>query len=211
MDDGTPQRTYQILLYGQLALVPVRIIFVGPPGAGKGTQGARVAAEFQVAHLSTGEMLRRRRDQDDDDGLVASYIDGGNLAPDEMVMEMVAERLSKPDCQAGWLMDGFPRTLVQAKLFDGYLNHHADRITQVIELVVDPEVIVDRLLGRAKTEDRVDDTPETIAHRLKVYRARTQPVLSYYRDKDLVTRIDANQDPDTVFTAIRRCIGSQVV
>ena len=192
-------------------MVPIRVIFVGPPGAGKGTQGKRVAAEYDVAHLSTGEMLRQRRDQSDDDGLIASYIDGGNLAPDEMVMEMVANRLSRPDCQAGWLMDGFPRTLVQAELFDGYLGHHADKITRVIELVADPEILVDRLLRRAKKEDRADDTSETIAQRLKVYRTRTKPVLGYYRKQDLFTQIQADNDPDSVFEEIKRCIGSQVV
>lgn len=192
-------------------MVPVRIIFIGPPGAGKGTQGKRVADEFQVAHLSTGEMLRQVRDQGDDDGLVASYIDDGNLAPDQLVMNMVADRLSQPDCQRGWLMDGFPRTVIQAELFDGYLTHHADRITRVIELVADPEIIVERLLKRAKLEDRADDTAETIANRLKVYRTRTKPVLSYYRKQDLVSRIDGTQDPESVFQDIRRCIGSQVV
>lgn len=192
-------------------MVPVRIIFIGPPGAGKGTQGKRVADEFQVAHLSTGEMLRKLCQRGDDDGLVASYIDDGNLAPDLLVMNMVSDRLSQPDCQRGWLMDGFPRTVVQAELFDGYLSHHADRITRVIELVADPEIIVERLLKRAKLEDRVDDTAETIANRLKVYRTRTKPVLSHYRKQDLVSRIDGTQDPESVFQDIRRCIGSQVV
>ena len=183
-------------------------MFVGPPGAGKGTQGYRVATEYQISHLSTGDMLRRRRDESDDDGLVASYIDGGNLAPDELVMELVSARLSKPDCQAGWLMDGFPRTVKQAQLFGGYLEHHGEGINRVIELVASKEELIERLLKRAEIEQRVDDTPETIIQRLEVYQQRTMPVLGYYRDRDLITRIDAMNDADTVFKDIKSCIDS---
>ncbi|KAA1261948.1 adenylate kinase [Rubripirellula obstinata] len=185
---------------------PVRIVFVGPPGSGKGTQGARVASEFRISHLSTGEMLRQLRDQSDDDCKFSSYTEGSILAPDDLMIELVAERLSLPDCQAGWLMDGFPRTLSQAQAFDGYLNHHGDQITRVIELVADADGIVKRLIERAKSENRPDDTPKNIVERLKVYRVRTKPVLSYYRDRDLVTQIDAMQDIDSVFADIKKCI-----
>lgn len=187
-------------------MTPVRIVFVGPPGSGKGTQGALIASEFHISHLSTGEMLRERRDQLNDNCEFASYTEGSILAPDALMMDMVADRLSKPDCQSGWLMDGFPRTLVQAQLFDDYLKHHGDQITRVIELVADAGEIAKRLVERSKLENRVDDTPENIAKRLKVYGTRTKPVLSYYRDHDLVTRIDAMQDVDSVFSDIKDCI-----
>ena len=187
-------------------VAPIRLVFVGAPGSGKGTQGTRFASEFQISHLSTGEMLRQRRDESDDDGKFASYTEGSILAPDELIMEMVAERLSQADCQAGWLMDGFPRTVVQAQMFDGYLKHHGEQITRVIELVANADGIVKRLIQRAKTEGRVDDSPETIIKRLKVYAVRTKPVLSYYRDRDLVTRIDAMQEIDSVFKDIKDSI-----
>ena len=185
---------------------PIRIVFVGSPGSGKGTQGTRIASEFQISHLSTGEMLRQRRDESDEDGKFASYTEGSILAPDQLMMDMVSERLSRADCQAGWLMDGFPRTLVQAQMFDAYLKHHGERITRVIELVANSDGLAKRLVQRAETEGRVDDSPETIIKRLKVYAIRTKPVSSYYRDRDLVTRIDAMQDIESVFKDIKMCI-----
>ena len=120
------------------------------------------------------------------------------------MLGMITDRLSQPDCQSGWLMDGFPRTLSQAQWFDGYLDHHADHIDRVIEFVADRQVLAERLLGRAKLENRVDDTPETIAKRWEVYQDRTRPVLNHYRD--LVTPIDAMQNPDAVFADIQRCL-----
>ncbi|TWT54433.1 adenylate kinase [Rubripirellula amarantea] len=177
----------------------MRIVFIGPPGSGKGTQCRRLSKHLGVPHLSTGEMLRWKRDNTHDGPMVAGFIDGGNLAPDQFVMSMVSCRISESDCRSGYLLDGFPRTVVQAELFDTHLDQRNGQLDHVFQLVASDDELIRRMIRRSELEGRVDDTPETIANRLSVYQARTRPVIDYYADRGLIRPIDAMQSAETVF------------
>ena len=166
------------------------IVFIGPPGAGKGTQCSRLADSLGVPHLSTGDMLRDTERDSPLGKVVASYIDVGRLAPDYLVMPIVTNRLAESDCQAGCLFDGFPRTVHQAELLSEFLMQRQRRIDAVLHLQVDPEVLLGRLLKRAVLQNRKDDNEETISARLEVYRTQTAPVLQYYRGQGNVLEID---------------------
>lgn len=184
----------------------MRLVFIGPPGAGKGTQCKRLAAHLEILHLSTGEMLRRKRSECELAEAVAVHIDRGQLAPDGLVMEMLADRMRSSDCDPGYLLDGFPRTLVQAEMLDAYLAAKGEALDHVLNLVVDTDQLVDRLLKRAKVENRVDDTMETIQSRLLVFQNLTAPVLDFYRSRGLVKSIDGMQEPDQVFDQVVQAI-----
>lgn len=182
----------------------MRIVFIGPPGAGKGTQCKKLIDLLGIPHLSTGDMLRTVREQDTALGrLVGSYLDSGQLAPDHLVMRIVTLRLQKPDCIPGVLFDGFPRTLVQAQLLDEYFEQHDQGLDLVLQLVVQEPALIDRLVRRAAKEGRRDDTYETIQARLNVFNHQTMPLIDYYRKKNLLVPIDGMQDPEAVFGAIQ--------
>jgi adenylate kinase len=181
----------------------MRIVFIGPPGAGKGTQCKRLVEQLAIPHLSTGEMLRATRHSDSALGrLVAEYLEAGQLAPDYLVMRIVTRRLAEPDCRAGCLFDGFPRTIVQAQQLDEYLADRRDQVDLVLELAAPQEQLVARMLKRAQLERRADDTAETIQNRLRVFYTQTAPLLDYYGQRGLLETVDGRQSPDEVFAEI---------
>ena len=184
----------------------MRIVFIGPPGAGKGTQCKRLTQLLSIPHLSTGDMLRDTRGDTALGKVVASYIDAGRLAPDYMVMPIVTRRLAMPDCEHGCLFDGFPRTVNQAEQLDEYLDQKGTQLDLVLHLHADTDELVSRLLKRAESEHRNDDTKQTISARLEVFDTQTAPVLDYYRSRGIIERIDGMKSPEAVFSQIRGCI-----
>lgn len=177
----------------------MRIVFLGPPGAGKGTQSARVADRFAVTHLSTGEMLREAcRIQTPLGRRATEYMNSGRLVPDDLVHALVAERLAEPDCQRGYLLDGFPRTLTQAEGLDELLVEHGSGLDVVIDLEVSQEVLVDRLSGRG----REDDSEEVVRERLRQYDKLTKPLTDYYRGRGILRAVDGVGTTDEVFARI---------
>ena len=142
----------------------MRIVFLGPPGVGKGTQGSRLATHLRAAHISTGDMLRQQVEEDSGIGKkVASILKAGELVSDELIVELVESRLSKEDATERFLLDGFPRTIGQAESLDSFLAKRNQEVTVAVLLVADKEEILRRLMARAKAEGRADDTPETVA------------------------------------------------
>lgn len=166
-----------------------RLIFLGPPGAGKGTQAQTLAHYRNIPHISTGEILRGAMQLRSPLGIKAqSYVDRGELVPDQLIQDMVEDRLSQPDTKVGWILDGFPRTVSQAEFLDELLQSIQNRVC-VINLEVPDEVLVDRLLARG----RQDDTPEVIRRRLEVYREQTAPLINFYRDRHQLLSVNGNQ------------------
>jgi adenylate kinase len=162
----------------------MRLLIVGPPGAGKGTQAVRLAARLGVPHISTGDLFRANLQTASPLGVEAKrYMDAGELVPDDITIGMVRERLAEPDAAAGFILDGFPRTVSQAETLHQILAARQCELDAVVELVVPDEVVVARLLGRGRS----DDTEDVIRRRQQVYWDATRPLLDYYRDLLLVS------------------------
>jgi adenylate kinase len=182
----------------------VRVVLLGPPGAGKGTQAQIIAARFGVPAISTGDIFRANVSGQTELGLKAkTYMDAGDLVPDEITVAMVKDRLAEPDAKAGFLLDGFPRTIAQAEQLRTSLTDLGHALDCVLELVVDEEELVRRLSGRRMLVDgqmvqRDDDKPETVRHRLHVYREQTAPLSGFYEGEGLLARIDAIGEVDEV-------------
>jgi adenylate kinase len=171
----------------------VRLVLVGPPGAGKGTQAVRLAERLDVPHISTGDLFRANLSEMTQLGVEAKrYMDAGDLVPDEVTCRMVQERLGESDAAKGFILDGFPRTLPQADALDGMLDELGLPLDAVVEFAVADEVVVARLLGRGRS----DDTEDVIRNRQKVYRDETAPLLDHYRDK--LVSVDAVGTMDEV-------------
>ena len=169
----------------------MRLLIMGPPGAGKGTQGKVVAEELGVPAISTGNIFRSNVANQTELGKVVSAImEKGELVPDSLTVELVADRLAQPDTAPGFLLDGFPRTLPQAHSLDDILAELGIALDAVLSLVVDSETLVQRMLKRAQIEGRADDNEETIRRRFEVYSAETEPLLAFYRDRGLVVEVD---------------------
>lgn len=180
----------------------MRLILLGPPGAGKGTQAARVCEANGLIHLSTGDLLRAAVGAGTALGLEAkSFMDAGNLVPDTLVLALVRERLEQPDAAGGFLLDGFPRNVVQAEALAADLG--ANGVEKVVHMKLDDDEIVTRLLARG----RADDTEEVIRNRLEVYRAETAPLIAHYEAQGVLTTINALGSMDEVFDRIAGALG----
>jgi adenylate kinase len=169
----------------------MRLLIMGPPGAGKGTQAQRVAAHYEIPAISTGDMFRAMKTSDTPLARqLRAIVDSGGLVSDEITNAVVAERLTERDCVAGFLLDGYPRTLQQVEALDDFLASSGQSLDAVISLLADVDEVVDRLLKRAEVEGRSDDTVDTIRRRQAIYRRETEPLLEVYRDRGLLVEVD---------------------
>lgn len=181
----------------------VRLIFLGPPGAGKGTQAYALASECGIPHISTGDILRNAVAQQTELGQKAqAYMDQGELVPDQLILDLVRDRLGQPDAAPGWILDGFPRNVSQADFLDRVLQAMNQTCDCVVNLDVPNEVIVARLLNRG----RKDDQEDVIRNRLEVYREQTAPLIDFYEKRDQLETIDGNQSLEAVTTDLHKLV-----
>ncbi|MFZ5966772.1 MAG: adenylate kinase [Bacillota bacterium] len=214
----------------------MRLILLGPPGAGKGTQASGIVERYHIPHISTGDIFRKNIKEGTELGKKAKeYMDKGLLVPDELVVAIVEDRLSQQDCQEGFLLDGFPRTVNQAEALDRVLEHMNMALDKVINISVDKNVLVERAVGRRICKDcgatyhvkfnpptreavcdkcggtlyqRADDNEETVSTRIEVYLNETQPLIAYYTNKGIIATIDGEQDIDKVFEDVVAALGA---
>ena len=186
----------------------MRIIIFGPPGAGKGTQATKIKEEYEIPHLSTGEIFRSAiKNQTELGKKVSSILDSGKLVPDETVVALVKEELDKPKYNDGYILDGFPRTVPQAEAFDAYLDANKNSLDAFLLLSVPEEELIDRILSRG--EGRSDDTEEKVKTRLEVYWDETSPVKEYYDKQGLVREVDGVGTIDEIFERIKNVLNHQ--
>ncbi len=213
----------------------MRLILLGPPGAGKGTQAEKIAKEFNIPHISTGDIFRANIKNETELGIKAKqYIDNGELVPDSVVVAIVEDRIKQDDTKNGFLLDGFPRTENQALALDEVLNELGISLDAVINIKVDSQVLVSRITGRRICKDcgatyhiefnppaeegvcdlcggelyqRSDDNEDTVQNRIDVYNKQTAPLIEYYSKQDLIKTIDGEQAIDKVFTDIVKKLG----
>ncbi|MDY3983242.1 MAG: adenylate kinase [Veillonellaceae bacterium] len=184
------------------------ILLMGPPGAGKGTQAARLIEKYNIPQISTGDMFRAAVKEQTPLGLEAKkYMDAGQLVPDSVTVGIVKERLAKDDCKKGFILDGFPRTTAQAVSLDAILKEMGIALDAVVNLNVPSDELVRRISERARLENRDDDKPETVQKRLTVYEESTKPLIDYYRNSGIYKEINGLQDVDDVFTDIVNALG----
>lgn len=213
----------------------MNIILLGPPGSGKGTQAKRIEQKYGITQLATGDMLRAATLSGDQLGLrVKSIMDSGQLVPDNIIIDMIADRVEQPDCCYGFVLDGFPRTLAQAQALDQMLSRRSRQLDHVIEFEVDETALVDRLAGRFTCQQcgasyherdnrpkvdglcdacggceficRADDRPETVRARLDVYHRQTAPILPYYRKRGILRSVDGMAEIDSVTREIEKIL-----
>jgi adenylate kinase len=185
----------------------MRLVLLGAPGSGKGTQAARLKEHLQVPHISTGDLLRAEVAAGSPLGLAAKEVMArGELVSDAILLGMLEDRLSRPDTAGGFILDGYPRNLAQADALDGLLNRLKQAFDCAVQLDVPMELLVERIAGRAKAEGRADDSPESVRTRLKIYDDQTAPVIEYYRQHGQLTVVDGVGDLDAVFTRILEAI-----
>ncbi|MFC0679972.1 adenylate kinase [Lysobacter korlensis] len=181
----------------------MRLVLLGAPGSGKGTQAARLKEHLQVPHISTGDLLRAEVAAGSKLGLEAKEVMArGNLVSDEILLGMLEDRFSRPDTARGFILDGYPRNLAQAAALDSLLARIAQPVDCAVQLEVPTELLVDRIAGRAKAEGRADDTPESVRTRLRVYDEQTAPVVDFYRQHGQLSVVDGVGSLDDVFNRI---------
>lgn len=213
----------------------LRTILLGAPGAGKGTVAAKIIKEYNIPHISTGDIFRDNLKRQTELGLRAQeYMTRGELVPDDLTCEIATTRLLEDDCKNGFLLDGFPRTVYQAEKLQEFLEEHGQKLDKVVQLVVDNDLLIKRLTGRRVCKNcgatfhvitippkeegicdvcgepliqRADDTEETAVNRLKVYEEQTSPLVEYYEAKDVLAPIDGAGTPDEVFQNILNVLG----
>jgi adenylate kinase len=183
--------------------VPLNVLLLGIQGSGKGTQARRIAAEYGIPHVSTGEMLRSEIDRETEFGReVDEILARGDLVPDEKMIELIRSRLTQPDTAEGFVLDGFPRTMGQAETLDELLDEIGKPLSIIFELQVPDEVARERLLQRASEEGRADDSPEAIDRRIDLYHRETEPIVSHYRGRGNLVGIHGTGTVDEVFAEI---------
>jgi adenylate kinase len=178
----------------------MRIVLLGPPGAGKGTQAGRVVDRIGGVHIATGDILRSNAERGTELGRTASqYMDRGDLVPDEVMIDMVLDRMGEGDCADGFVLDGFPRTVPQAEALERRLEELGCPLDAAVSFEVDEAQLRDRLAGRAEEQDRAEDEDEgAIRRRLELFDRETEPLLAFYKDRGLLARVDAKGDPDEI-------------
>jgi adenylate kinase len=187
--------------------VALNLLILGPQGAGKGTQAKRIANEYGVPHISTGDILRAAIAAATDLGLrVKPIVESGSLVPDELMVDLIRERVGADDTEPGFVLDGFPRTLAQAEALDAMTSEIGRTFTVVLALQVPDEVARERMLGRAAKEGRTDDTPEAIDRRLELYHRETEPLLEHYRTRGRFVPIHGDRSEGEVFAEIQQAI-----
>lgn len=184
------------------------VVLIGRPGVGKSTQAERIVGELGIAYISTGQILRETIQAGGEDcQKIAGCIHGGNLAADDMIMELVENRLGEAEASRNCcLFDGIPRTLAQAKTLDELLTRRNGKVGVAIEIAGQADELVDRILARSKIENRADDNLQAIHHRMEVYARCTEPILGYYRERGVLRSINGQGTRDEVFDRIRSCI-----
>ena len=168
-----------------------RILLIGPPGAGKGTQAIELSSAFSIPAISTGDIFRENVRNETPLGLQAkSFMDAGNNVPDSLTNDLITDRLASPDCAGGFLLDGYPRTTDQVRHLDNFLADHHTKLDVVVQLVAEPDIVVERLRKRALEQGRTDDDEAVVRHRLDVYAEQTAPLIDVYSARGLVAAID---------------------
>ena len=214
----------------------MKIVLLGPPGAGKGTQAKSISNRYSIPHISTGDIFRKNISENTPLGIEAkTYMDNGQLVPDEVTINMVKDRLQQDDCKNGYLLDGFPRTVLQAEALDNFLVKRGESIDTALLIEVPKEFILERMTGRrvcpscgasyhikfnpatndgkcdlcgSEVIQRKDDTEETVKERLEVYENQTQPLIDFYKNKKQLSVVDGTQAINEVFESICKILGS---
>ena len=194
----------------------MKVIMLGAPGAGKGTQAKKIAEKYEIPHISTGDIFRANIKNGTELGNKAkSYMDQGHLVPDELTCDLVVDRIKQADCKNGYVLDGFPRTIPQAEALKAALEKMGETIDYAINVEVPDENIVNRMGGRracpgcgAKLVLRDDDKPETVTKRLSVYHEQTKPLIDFYKKEGVLREVDGTQDLNDVFQAITEILGA---
>jgi len=184
-----------------------RLLLIGPPGAGKGTQAARLAEIYAIPAISTGDIFRSNVKNGTELGTKAkAFMDAGDNVPDSLTNELIRDRLEDEDAREGFLLDGYPRTTDQVRELDAFLASHGAALDAVVELEADPEVVIGRLRKRATEQGRSDDTEDVVRHRLEVYSEQTAPLISVYASRDVLVTIDALGEIDAVTARITEAL-----